>query len=381
MKKKGFTLVEMLTTVAILGVIVIIVAPNITGLLRKIHDDKYKRFLNDIYIATEAYIQANSKKYSEISTPGQTVFVYISELVNSGYLKSDMYDPKTGKTIIQDIESGDFTVEAENSDSEYKYYLHEYRVRTGPSIDLSDIYSSLNVKQSGVKGVVYLDPTNLSHACTKISAGANLNNYGTPTEIKSGCMKWYIFDDSGNDYTMILDHNVVARIKWCTSNCSTITSYDNSSVKIALDDLVTVYGWKVTPRNITGQEIANIINYNEWTASNHWIYMENLSQENPGLSNLVNSKYAWLYNYLNSCHVNGCEYEDNNSYNMYISTTSGTSGYTSAYYTGTKHETNDSISGADIYIVNYNNRFTFGTQGTPYWGIRPVIAVPKSLFE
>ena len=68
------------------------------------------------------------------------------------------------------------------------------------------------------KGIVYLDPTDLSKTCTATDAASNVNANGTPTEVKTGCMKWYIYDDFGDNYTMILDHNTTAELMWNSSN-------------------------------------------------------------------------------------------------------------------------------------------------------------------
>ena len=110
------------------------------------------------------------------------------------------------------------------------------------------------------KGIVYLDPTNLNKKCTLADVKANINEYETPTEIKTGCMKWYIFDDSGKDYKLILDHNTTAGVKW--NNKLKSVTYEKSKVKTVVDDLEKTSNWKVTPRLITGEEIAAITTKN-----------------------------------------------------------------------------------------------------------------------
>ena len=81
-----------------------------------------------------------------------------------------------------------------------------------PTKDLSKIKSSANVVQNGVKGVVYLNPSDLTSYCT-----ASNSKIGSGT---TGCMKWYIFDDSSNKYKLILDHNTAQNIAWTSYRSS-----------------------------------------------------------------------------------------------------------------------------------------------------------------
>ena len=69
---------------------------------------------------------------------------------------------------------------------------------------------------TGVKAIVYLDPTNLSTECNAELAAANVNENGSPTGIKTGCMKWYAFKEDDKTYTMLLDHNTTALTAWIT---------------------------------------------------------------------------------------------------------------------------------------------------------------------
>lgn len=125
MKKKGFTLVEMMVVVAIMAIIMLLVVPNVTGMLKKIDNEKYERFLSDVFLATEAYIQKNIEEFSDIKVPNQKVYVYYTDLISSNYLKSTTYDPKNKKQVKDE----DYTVEVYlNDDNEYSYKVLEKRI-------------------------------------------------------------------------------------------------------------------------------------------------------------------------------------------------------------------------------------------------------------
>lgn len=125
MKTKGFTFVELLVVMSFIGIIAMIVVPNIAGLMKQVDENKYKSFLNDVYLATEAYIQKNSSTYTFLQNGG-TEYVYLSQLVNSKLLKSTVVNPKKNETIEKEL---DYTIiVTKNEDSGYRYELVEEKL-------------------------------------------------------------------------------------------------------------------------------------------------------------------------------------------------------------------------------------------------------------
>lgn len=120
--KKGFTLVEMLVVLSVLVIIFLIVVPDVTSLYKKLKQNEYERFLSDIFLSTEAYVQKNIDKYPELNTNNTKIYIYFEELLDSGYLKATIMDPKNKKNVKEE----DYTVELFlNDDNEYKYKLLE----------------------------------------------------------------------------------------------------------------------------------------------------------------------------------------------------------------------------------------------------------------
>ncbi|MBP3504082.1 MAG: prepilin-type N-terminal cleavage/methylation domain-containing protein, partial [Bacilli bacterium] len=93
MNKKGFTFVEMLFVISFIAVLMLIAIPNLSGLLKQSNDNKYKAFLNDVYLATEAYVQKNIEDYSTLEGVGGIAYIYMSDLVTSNYLRSTIINP------------------------------------------------------------------------------------------------------------------------------------------------------------------------------------------------------------------------------------------------------------------------------------------------
>ena len=134
--KKGFTLVEMLVVLSVLTIIFLIVVPEITNLYKTLKQNEYERFLSDIFLSTEAYVQKNIDKYPELNYKNQKVYVYFEELLESGYLKATIIDPKNKLNVKEE----DYTVELFlNDDNEYNYKLLEehYEVITASQVSFN----------------------------------------------------------------------------------------------------------------------------------------------------------------------------------------------------------------------------------------------------
>lgn len=122
MNRKGFTLVELLVVMTFIGILALIVFPNITGMLKKMDDNKYNAFLNDVFLATEAYVQKHSDKYPELSNIDGQAYIYFSDLISARLLKSTVQDPKSNKKIS---ELNYTIVVTRQEDKGYKYELVE----------------------------------------------------------------------------------------------------------------------------------------------------------------------------------------------------------------------------------------------------------------
>ncbi len=226
------------------------------------------------------------------------------------------------------------------------------------------------------KGIVYLDPTNLSKTCTAIDAASNVNANGTPTEVKTGCMKWYIYDDFGDNYTMILDHNTTAELMWNSSNKN--VAYESTNLKTLVDDLVDSSGWKVSPRLITMNEINKITGKTEFDASttkSNYHFETNVT-----FSDSVRSKYDWLYNNMYKCKSDsadyGCTIEDNNKYTPYGTSNNDIIG---GYWVNTTLGT--AGSGSGVWVVCKFGGVLGSNSWNQTYGIRPVITLSKSEFS
>lgn len=97
--KKGFTLVELLGVIAIIGIMALITVPIITNNLKSASKTDYEKFKNNLYLAAETYIENNSEKYN-LNEPDDFVFIELQELVNNEYLNKKTINPLTKEPIV-----------------------------------------------------------------------------------------------------------------------------------------------------------------------------------------------------------------------------------------------------------------------------------------
>ena len=90
--KKGFTLIEMIVIMVIFMIIALMSFPAIDGMIQKGKEDKKNLFLNDVFLATEAYIQKYSDNYPTLNN-NDFIFVYMDELVTENLVKSTLVNP------------------------------------------------------------------------------------------------------------------------------------------------------------------------------------------------------------------------------------------------------------------------------------------------
>ena len=225
-----------------------------------------------------------------------------------------------------------------------------YQKQVGPT------YVVLNTGETH-KGIVYLDPTDLTKKCIA-------SNSVSTTETKTGCMKWYVFIDDANknEYTMILDHNTTATTNWNSNNDNT----DPSEINAEVLKLVSDYGWKITPRLITAQEIADIANVS-WSGNTTYRLGTGTDVDYSKMTSEQQVKqrsYHWLFDYTKNCTNYGGSVADPSTAGYWTSTP------VSAYPTRT-------------YLMSYEARLDHGnTNGVNgNYGIRPVITISKSIIK
>ena len=353
--KKGFTLIELLAVIVMLAIIALIATPIIINII----EDAQK---NSVKSSAQLYVDGLAK--SIVSKNMISEFSPSLCTISSGNVTCD------GQALDYNVNgrkptSGSITFN-NGVITGYTLVFEDYTItkdQNGVSIaDTTPIeFNGTFVAATSNdthKGIVYLDPTDLSATCNATLAAQNLNNKSTPTPtgITSGCMKFYVYDNSGDNYKMILDHNTTAIIEGNTCDL------DELAAQLTLDTA----GWIGNPTSMTIEELASALNIT-------------IDYDN-GFSYPSMTNYEWLSDYTYN------RYSDNkpiiNDPNEYENPTYSTmNNYTSGYWLNSKVDFHGQYDGDETYYVGRGFVGYPDLDFTNSWGIRPVITLSKSIIN
>lgn len=95
MNRKGFTLVELIATIALLGVIAIISYVSITAVLEKSRKNNCYTLIDNITSAAKEYVSDNRYEF----TNNNEFSIGAGVLVSGNYLSSSLKDPFSNKNL------------------------------------------------------------------------------------------------------------------------------------------------------------------------------------------------------------------------------------------------------------------------------------------
>ena len=339
MKKKGFTLIELLAVIVILAVIAVIATPAVLNVIEDSKKSAAEASARSIVGAAKTHYMKNimdNKPNSNVDLSTGTL-KYDGEQAKKGLLSYDANGNVSGKMYI----SG-YCVEVSVDGNVTSTKTDESEC----TIDIPKVITHTNGT------VVYYNPeTN-----KKCSSSEAVSTTGT----KTGCMKWYAFNDKGNDtVNLLLDHNTTALVQWASTGTNA-----NGPVEVKTQLESDTSSWNSTIKNtarlIEASEIATITGYPNWNKK--WYYFhDNTQTQYKGAAGT--NKYAWLFDNTKNCTTYGCNVADSSNYGYWTNTAySGYSGY--------------------AWLVNYNGNLHNNLVENPGGpGVRPVITVSRSIIS
>ena len=409
MKKKGFTLVELLAVIVILSLVLVIAVPSVNRYIKQSKEKAYNTQISTIIEAAQAYASANSGLL-----PRKEEFVVkitLGQLKSSGLIKEEVKNPnddkyfddaltieikKKGETYNYDIvESTITTRDGEkspiinlNGSPMVTYNLNATYTELGASatdsdgnaisnivIDKSNLVMSaegiyqVKYTATDTKGIsstvyrnvyvsnnkyangtaIYFNP-NSNSVCSKAEATSN-------TSKSNGCMKWYTFNDDGSStVNLLLDHNTTATVAWASTGTNA-----NGPVEVKKQLENDIASWngavKSTARLIEASEIAKITGYPNWN-NNRYYFHTNSNTEYKGAAGT--NRYAWLFDNTYNCTTYGCNVADPSA---------------GAYWTNTADSGSFNTAFTVYYIGILSHDNSVANASGP--GVRPVITVSR----
>lgn len=361
-KKNGFTLIELLAVIVILAIIALIATPIILNLLERARKGAAQSSAYGIREAAKEYYSSSLIDYPEGSNKNIIIEFTSSKqepTITNGFdglkFEIDGTKPSSGQITISSTGEvrGNVKINGYDCNIENSGTIKCNKGKTED--DKSDEGGPTTVASSAndmFKAIAYLDPTDLTRTC-------NADNSSVGGRTQNGCMKWYVFKEDGQNYTMILDHNTTADKDGWNSMQGMDECHSTDSSKAELDKLVNDINWKVTPRLMSVEELTNIIVDN----NGHFGFPEGNSDASDFIKNggyffsEKNNQLYWLIDYVGTCDsLFTCKVGDESVTGYLLSGTDGT--YWSILADSLLGKTCD--SGAMI---------------------RPVITVPKTIFK
>ncbi|MFA5408487.1 MAG: prepilin-type N-terminal cleavage/methylation domain-containing protein [Bacilli bacterium] len=97
--KNGFTLIELVAVVVILGVLAVIIVPIVMNNVDKTRETSYNQLISNIEQTTQLYIRNNKSTIPGITDIGNTVVITLEDLVITEGLKEPVIDPRSDREI------------------------------------------------------------------------------------------------------------------------------------------------------------------------------------------------------------------------------------------------------------------------------------------
>ena len=257
MKNKGFTLIELIAVVVIMGMILLIVFPATSRLIRSNENKKYDNYYDAVQEQLELYARTRRDELGGIKGSGCVDDKKISELKSYDYIKEF-----TDEKDITCLSPGDFTTNqlgVLGIDTSKNYV----------NIRIENNQSKISVEYSMICVRNYSDPNSMSLQYSKlIERTKNCESY-TPvvsnsllSAIKNSLPVTsydainYVKDNPNNNYV------------WYSGKMWRIISYDTSVIKLVTDDAVTILNYD---NNKDGSGHFN----NNYSTSNIFLWLKN----------------------------------------------------------------------------------------------------------
>lgn len=116
--KKGFTLIEMVSIIIIIGIVALIAIPTVNLMIKSGREDLYENQLDEIKLASEKWAFNNLDLLPD--EDGKSITITLLQLKKGGYLPLDIRDPRdnsllsNGLSIIITYKDNDYLYDIKN---------------------------------------------------------------------------------------------------------------------------------------------------------------------------------------------------------------------------------------------------------------------------
>ena len=112
MKKNGFTLIELVTVIALLSIVGVILIPKISDMFQTSKADQLEEVRQEVVTATEVYLNSScgSDNYDKL-IDNDSIKIYLSSISDCGLIDNKIYNPMSGEYFDIDNEYVDVVID------------------------------------------------------------------------------------------------------------------------------------------------------------------------------------------------------------------------------------------------------------------------------
>ena len=105
MKENGFTLIELITTIAVLSILFVVMAPKINNAFQESKADQLEEVREMVVSSTDVFLNNSCGKevYTNLLEK-EEVKIYLNILNECGLIENEIYNPVSGENFIIDDE-------------------------------------------------------------------------------------------------------------------------------------------------------------------------------------------------------------------------------------------------------------------------------------
>lgn len=123
MKKKGFTLVELLAVIILLGLLTFVVVPSVIGFIKEAKEKSYQQQLSNLKESAIRYVSDHTDVIDKIEKDGK-YSISVNDLITNGYVRKTK-DGKIYNPINKEEINGCFVVENSEQYNQLTYTYME----------------------------------------------------------------------------------------------------------------------------------------------------------------------------------------------------------------------------------------------------------------
>ena len=123
MKKKGFTLVELLAVIILLGLLTFVVVPSVIGFIKEAKEKSYQQQLSNLKESAIRYVSDHTDIIDKIEKDGK-YRISVNDLITNGYVRKTK-DGKIYNPVNKEEINGCFVVENSEQYNQLTYTYME----------------------------------------------------------------------------------------------------------------------------------------------------------------------------------------------------------------------------------------------------------------